>query len=467
MNMKFKLLFLAGVFSCFPLGMGWTAEPEPKVPEWTFKLGWESSVLTDTPFSLMAAADLNRNGIKELIVTDFGTFGNHMGEWERERGPYRNLFVFEWRAGDLRQNFKKRWDMSIPLSGIDKDKYFLAWRARTVETIAPYLGLEWSKGDYVLHEQSFYTDTVETPLKGSWTFPWLSPSCYGSFPNRASWPRECLVGIRDFSGKGKPKIVTILETKIGEREYKQILRVRKFENGFPIEWEMESPKRFAWWNVDILEPQDYLNLNATLGLFLRPYREPNWFLFEADSGTGKYHLRPVQIGGWQEELRFYDLPDYYLRSTQQKGVAEFWGYHWVDLSTPERNNFLFKLEKVTFKPGMNGFLGEVVEFLHHDHFIGVGYFNLEDLDGDGLDEVILVEETGKITFKGYEAVKMVDVKDYIHILKWDGKHYQTMWVSPPYTKRGTKFLVEDIKNTGKKQLVVMTAQGTIQIWEKQ
>jgi hypothetical protein len=60
-----------------------------------------------------------------------------------------------------------------------------------------------------------------------------------------------------------------------------------------------------------------------------------------------------------------------------------------------------------------------------------------------------------------------DIKDYIHILKWDGAKYQTMWVSPPYTKRGTKILVDDIKNSGKKQLVVLAPYGTIQIWEKQ
>ena len=91
---------------------------------------------------------------------------------------------------------------------------------------------------------------------------------------------------------------------------------------------------------------------------------------------------------------------------------------------------------------------------------------MQDIDGDGLDEIILVEETaGKLT-SGEDSIHYDDIKDYIHILKWDGIKYRTMWVSPPYTKRGSKFLAEDIKNTGKKQLVVLTPYGTIQIWER-
>ncbi|HLG29194.1 MAG TPA: hypothetical protein VI387_03195, partial [Candidatus Brocadiales bacterium] len=92
---------------------------------------------------------------------------------------------------------------------------------------------------------------------------------------------------------------------------------------------------------------------------------------------------------------------------------------------------------------------------------------VRDIDDDGIDEVILLEETGIKELIGQESTRYLDIKDYIHILKWNGKEYKTMWVSPPYTKRGTKFLIEDVKNTGKKQLIVFTSHGTIQIWEKE
>ena len=110
---------------------------------------------------------------------------------------------------------------------------------------------------------------------------------------------------------------------------------------------------------------------------------------------------------------------------------------------------------------------EDIDFQPHKNFLGVGFFIVQDIDGDGLDEIILVEETGKKEFVGHESVAYSDIKDYIRILKWNGKEYQTMWISPPYTKRGTKFFVEDIKNTGKKQLVVLTPYGKVQIWERE
>ena len=91
---------------------------------------------------------------------------------------------------------------------------------------------------------------------------------------------------------------------------------------------------------------------------------------------------------------------------------------------------------------------------------------MNDIDSDGIDEIIVVERTGVPTWSKEREYHYKDIKDYIKILKWDGKKYQVIWVSPPYTKRKVKFLVEDIKNTGKKQLIVFSPFGSIQIWEK-
>jgi hypothetical protein len=458
---------------------------------WQFKLTHETSKLIDTRFYLMATADLNRNNVKELIVTDFGRFGDHMGEWG-ENGKYYNMIVLEWEGKELKLKWKKQWDMSIPKTRDERDKYFMAYQARqmvawtvggrtTVETIPPYLGLEWVDGKYIIHEQ--YGSSQESKV-GSWTLPWLSPFCYyGHFAwSKMIPPRECLVGIRDFSGKGKPKIVTVLEEEIQQekkketflkKKYKQTLRVRKFEPGFPIEWEMVSPKRFAWWTYGWRVFVDRLNQNANQLLLFEFWRPEaveaisprSWHLFDIEEQGHGYRLRQIEANGAMD-IYPWDLPDAYLRTTQKKNLWEYWGYHRVDIPHPERYNFMLLLEKVKLKPDLTGFESEVVDFQHHEQFLGVGYFALKDLDDDGLDEIILIEETGKKELIGQESVEYSDVKDYIRILKWDGKKYQTMWVSPPYTKRGTKFLVEDIKNTGKKQLVVMTPYGAIQIWER-
>lgn len=446
---------------------------------WKFRSTWESKQLIESPFFLITAADLNKNGLKEIIVADFGRFGDHIEEWKIWKKipiPDYNLMIFEWDKAGLKLNWSRKWDMTRPKTPDEKDRYFQAYKARQivswqvgnktiVETIPPYLGLEWINGEYLLHEQHGWKER----LVGSWALPWLSPSCYQDFFWGAK-SRECLAGIRDFSGKGEPKIVTLLEDEIiKDKQYKQTLRVRKFEPGFPIEWEfsLDSNKYYFGLSGNI----DRLNASRS-GMFLfHPLNlddrlTSSWFILEIDSKSQGYQLKYIPTKEHMG-IELYDLPDVYLRSTHKKGIEEFWGYHRKEFTDPESINFILLLKRVLLKPDLTGFLSEIIDFPHHKQFLGVGYFDLKDIDNDGLDEIILIEETGKVILLGEESGEYLDIKDYIRILKWDGKEYKTMWVSPPYTKRGTKFLVEDVKNTGKKQLVVMTPYGTIQIWERE
>lgn len=464
MQMKTSLKIIM-FFYCFNLFVADCFSGEP----WKFQKSYESNQLIENPFSLMTAADINKNGFKELIVTDFGKFGDHIDEWKEWRKDWNhyNLFVFEWDKGKLKTTWNKQWDMTKMKTDIEAHRYFLAFEARQmvpwqigdrvmVETIPPYLGLEWLNGKYVLHEQQGPFNSG--PLVGSWVFPWLSPSCYPSFSDIHEWSRECLVGIRNFAGVGDPQIVTIVEGEIiKDKHYMQNLRVRRFDTAFTVVWEEKGlNKRFV-----LTDPIDKLNLVSKGGLLLREFRTAKWYLLNLDDKKNNYHLQEITTEGIRD-LELYDLPDLYLRTTQKKGSEEYWGYHFAKVA--DGGNILL-LRKVVLKSDLTGFNKEDIDFDHHKSFLGVGFFDLKDLDGDGLDEVILVEETGKREF-GEETIYYSDVKDYIRILKWDGKEYKTMWVSPPYTKRGTKFLVEDIKNTGKKQLIVMTSNGTIQIWER-
>lgn len=474
MSVRFKTLYLVITFFALLLCTSWAQVG------WEFNKRYETQALIKTPFFLNAVADLNKNGKKELIVADFGKYGDHVEEWKTWRKDWDrwNLFVLEWHNNELKVNFKKQWDLSKIKGGDhERQQYFMAFDAKQmlswalgdrviVETMPPYLGLEWEKGNYLLREQQ--GSAQKGPKVGSWIFPWLSVDCYENFTWPITWPNECLGGIRDFSGKGEPKIVTILEEKINDKQYKQTIRVRRFGPGFPIEWEMTSPMRFMF------ELHDWLTLKKTSGLVMREVRNPILRLF-VPSEKGGYELKPLKdklyIGNKVKDLyedypiTEFDLPDI-LRSTKTTGVEEYWGFRRVDIPNPGINDFMMLLRKMMIKPDLSGFTIEDVDFPHHDSFLSVGFFDLKDIDGDGLDEVILVEETGKKHLGG-ETFYYSHIKDYIHILKWNGKEYQTMWVSPPYTKRGTKFLVDDIKNTGKKQLVVLSPYGTVQIWEKE
>jgi len=459
--MKKRIGFTVFIFICL------TCLPSYAQMPWEFKRTYESQTLIKSPFFLFVAADINKNGVKELIVTDFGQTGNHVEEWKQWKEDFYSysLVVLEWEKSELKTNFKKHWTPSTlgPDGFMAYESHQLVpWSIQNrviAETIPAYVGIEWQNGKYMLHEQQ--GPDKKKSLIGSWVFPWISPSCYQGFPNMQTWPMECLVAIRDFSGKGEPKIFSIVEDKIGFNQYKQTLRVRKFGAGFPIEWEKESPFRFV-----MRDPIDRLNYKSTSPILLRVFRTAKWHYFEPEEHGKGYRLRDLHLDGARGP-ELYDFFDFYLRKTKSKKIEEFWGYRRVELNDPESINFIIMLRNASLKPDLSAFLSEDIDFQHHGNFLGVGFFVVEDVDSDGLDEIILVEQSaGKLTF-GHETVDFGDVKDYVHILKWDGNKYRTMWVSQPYTKRGTKVLVDDIKNTGKKQLVVLAPYGNIEIWERQ
>lgn len=449
-----------------------------EVPQagWVLTKTWESQRVSQSPFAMMAVADLNGNGLKEIFVTNFGRFGDHVGDWRGEVGNLFRFWILEWEKDKLQVKWKKVWDTSKTSSGdpldflADEAEQMVAWQSAEramVETIPSFLGLEWISGKYLLREQN--DRTPKEKRVGSWMFPWVSSSCYQLISGLMKYPRECLVGIRGFTGTGNPKVISMLEDEIVKnRQYKQTLRVRKFERGFPIEWEQVVSKGDLYFgldpNIDRFTPRwPYLLLPG-----IKANREKGSILYLLDLDGSTYRFRPRPVPNWSDMgLYLYDLPDLYLRSTQRPNAEEYWSYHRIDLPNPKRYEFILKLARATLKPDLSGFDSEVIEFPYHELFLGVGYFDLQDVDGDGLDEVILIEETGKKELLGEESRRYVDVKDYIHILKWNGQQYQQLWVSPPYPKRGTKFLIEDIKNVGRKQLVVLTGHGTVEIWDRQ
>lgn len=441
---------------------------------WRFERTWESARLINENFVLTTGADVSRNGIKELFVTDFGQFGEHIGGALKEKN---NLFVFEWDTNELKLRLHRQWDQTQATSdrinnvseyGASRRQKFLGSKAKQmtswqidnsviVETMPPFIAVEWQKGKYIVHDAHAW-EGKESLIK-SLALPWANPTCYkGLETSKKNTSRECMIGVRDFGGNGDPKIISILEeATVKDKQYKQSLRVRKLTNGFPVEWEMQSPQRFV-----LSEPIDRLNEQAAFGLLVRVFRSSLWYVIESGKDGSGYQLRSLKTEGLKG-LETFNLPDFYLRHTQSKSEWEYWGYGYK--KAPDGRNIAV-LRRIRLGENYNIVSKEEVDFSRHPFSLGITLFDVHDIDNDGLDEIILLERTGQREF-GEDMVRFSNVKDYIHILKWTGSKYQTMWVSPPYSKRGTKFLVEDIKNTGKKQLVVLSPYGTIQIWEKQ
>lgn len=460
MNRKYRYLFVL-LFLIFPQ-LCLAASP------WELKLLHETPKLTNRPFYLNTGSDLNKNGKKEIIAADFGNFGHHMNEASRQKDSeerwkgYHYLYVLEWSKDKLKVRFKKPWHYDLGAK-----KPFLAAGATNlvsweigdrvvVEAIPSYFSIEWLDGGYVLREQK--KTIVDTPTIGSWVFPWMDPACHYGFTRSPKDYIECMVAIRDFRGDGNPKIITVIRTNNSMKS----LRVRSYEPGFPLEWEKQIPRYFLGRSAY----QAKLDMNSSLNLLLRDLRSRNLFLFSASKKDKEYSLRLINMKD-EFRLQYYDLPDIYIGRTRDKDLQEYWGYMEKEIQHHDLGGLIFLLQKVVTNAGFSKIDREDVPFEAHENSFGLGYFIVKDIDSDGLDEVILLEETaGKHELGSHNEALFSDIKDYIHILKWDGKQYKTMWVSPPYTKRGTKFLVEDIKGNGKKQLVVLSSHGTIQVWER-
>lgn len=448
---------------------------------WTLTRTWESQALTDSAFYLMAAADVNRNGTKELIAADLGRpidlregFNEIWDEKSHLKTSY-HLFVLEWDGSQMHVRWRKDWDLAKLRSREERDSYFTGheahqlavWRVGDdviVETVPANLSLAREGQQYVLREQP----GSEPPIV-SWAFPWLSPGCYqgSSYRWKGLSQRECLLGIRDFSKAGLPKVVTVYEECIegcsnDGADFEQRLRVRKLAPGFPIEWEMISPIRLRWW---IPSTVDHLNGRASGGVLIPEHQ--TWVLNVIErSPDGKgYRLRPTSMKKGANDDTPTDIRGGQAGWTRSRGTEEYWGYTYVRGKSSDGGSVRI-LRRVTAKPDMTGFLKQDINFPVPEHFVGIGQFALRDVDGDGLDEVVWVEHTATKREFVEEQVYFEGVKDYVRILKWNGKTYQTMWVSPPYSEPGVRFLVDDVKKSGKNQLVVLTGHGTIQIWEK-
>jgi hypothetical protein len=449
--------------------------------QWDMAVTYETPVLANSPFFLIAAADLNRNGRKEVVAADFGQYGSHFDEWKQWREwPVKaySLFVLEWKDKALDVVFKKRWDLAE-----HKGERFYqdhhAFQAKrlvpftvgdrtVVEAIPPYVGLEWGDGKYELHELK--GGLADEPPVGSWIFPWVSPSCYQGFAPDIG-PKECILAIRDFDRDGRPEVLTKHQEKINRRNYKQILRIRSYGNGSPILWE-----KIMWPDyLGLGNYQDEFNEKSYGSLSLASIRTNKYYVFLFNKEKRNYDFIEREIEHF--EFDDYDIFDSYMRNTRDKNINELWGYIRLDSEEDEAYmkyrekkdvSFIMMLRRVTFNDDFSAVESADMEFPHHKNFYGVGYFDLGDLDGDGLDELVLVEETAggiEPSREVMHGIDFKDVKDYIRILKWDGKEYKPMWVSPPYTKRLTKFLIADVKGTGQNQLVVLTPYGTVQIWE--
>jgi len=104
------------------------------------------------------------------------------------------------------------------------------------------------------------------------------------------------------------------------------------------------------------------------------------------------------------------------------------------------------------------------EIIFHIVKRAAGYdnLNLEDIDNDGLDEIILSEIRGDLV-RTEEEPYISNRRDVVEVIKWNGKEYKKIWTSKPLGAI-TQILIDDVTGDGKKEIVVGNEKGEIHIF---
>jgi hypothetical protein len=89
-------------------------------------------------------------------------------------------------------------------------------------------------------------------------------------------------------------------------------------------------------------------------------------------------------------------------------------------------------------------------------------FDLVDLDNDGLEEIIVTEASGKFV-PTQDEPGITDYKENILILKWNTKKYEMVFTSHKF-KGNTSLLIDDITGDGKKEIIVGNEKGELYIF---
>lgn len=418
-------------------------------------LVWESRSIGNAPIHLMKAADLNGNGIKELVVTNFS---NSM-EGQRKYSDNFQIAVYEWTG----KKYEEKWRLEIPeakyMSVVGGVTLLASWRVGkqdVIQGVPPYIGLQWAEGKYQWHEQSRFQDNNE--IVGSWAMPWISPSCWGSFTVKRDYvtrdyPRECFMALRHFEGQDNPVIISFLEKTQGICQ----IRVRRYDEDYLVIWESDFKPGIPFQTMIDFDER-------ARGSLLLSWNKDRFVL--RPNQNGGYKLEPTSgeiFAGFFREGNTYQR-DLILGHSKSPNVEEYWGEFSDDNIKPE-SEFVIRRAFI---------IGDILnwedlKFNTHKKFHRTGTFALGDLDSDGLDEIALIEYTGnwERPCESCDYINRSNVADYLNIVKWGTDGYKRIWSSKPYEDgvAPSSLLIDKLARSSKKQLIVGTDHGTVQIWE--
>lgn len=403
--------------------------------EFTFKEIWKSPQLTEAEGGIMklVAADINGNKIKEIVVSDIGFV-------YLPKNPM--VMVIEYNGSTFEEKWQKKWhdifddqNQFNALQEIVSPKVWTVFQRTVLEIHPPFIMLEWLDGRYVLHEQYMFLESLDDPKIKSWVWNWPE--------------KDHAIAQADLNGDGKDEIITFERFKANFPE--GVMRVRRMEPGFPVIWKTDIKESF--------------NPTVFIGKF-------------SPSGRNELYAPHMLLSFIKDDQ--YKIDWIPLKSSPKIEDLYFWLNHGAAGSTSIKNKtdllvksgfYGEKKPLVRFTPNKAGseFVGKQIPFKSHNNYLGVGRLALGDLDNDGLDEVVFSEGTGRLGPEDPEGGRdILDLKEYLHVLNWDGKKYNSVWISKPFLDNESisEILVDDVTGDGIPEIVVATGKGTLHIYQK-
>lgn len=445
----------AAVLVCFGWGQGICGTAIE------FKMIWKSPELINGSPAIIGTSDLDGNGNEELFMTDFSNEAYII----RGLAPQGYHFLLlEWNGKSLAERWNKKWTYS----GEVDNKYYDFFRSlrwvnvwkfldhQVMEAMAPFFRLQWKDGAFLWEEQYGKKDNRHDVV-ASWTFPFQKFSCLSddlNFFAGTVYPNECLMAVRDFGPKIGVRVISMVTKDLMTDQ--RVVKVRNPNNKFSVDWEGLFPDR-----PNLLFMVDPFGVKSPPFVQYRGRGGNRWHFLLPKGNDKDYEVKTLKADGELWRNLPIDVREIKAGRTKHKDQWEYWGYR---LSQGYDDKPIFDFQKTYPNNEMTRVLKEEISFPMHDRFIGIGHFSLEDLDGDGLDEIIYIEQTG--VREGSHGYTYKNVEDYVRVSKWDGKAYKIIWTSPPLKERGSKVLVADLLGIGKKQIIVCTGNGTVEIWER-
>ena len=369
----------------------------------------------------MKSIDVDKNGIKELVI--ISNYSSPLGNYKVKLGSYGKIIIYEWNGNAL----VKKWEQPEITTSISStvvssgDQEYLE-----IGTFSLNI-LNYKNGDYFLN-----------PIKKSMAL---------------SWPNERILAIGSLVSRGHQDII-VTGYNEGKNYY---IRLRDAKN-----------PNYVLWTSLVLRKSSGI---AIFGDFNRDGEKE--LLFEGGfwvypEGKG---FRSVEITSHKKSKYNTVLPLFGALSSDSDSV-----YFKTGETTKKDFDEVFYLEPAAYPYDVGSNLVKAIwkdgrfesenilsdKSSKNKELIGYKNLYLLDINNDGLDEIILSEVRGDLK-SGEEEPEIINRRDVIQIIKWDGRKYKKIWSSQPLGEI-TQILIDDVTGEGRKEIIVGNAKGEIHIF---